>query len=166
MGILLLTSCALQHLLDWDKAPKPQHVPLVSITDSVMKVRVDSARSWTVSTVKKIEEYWPYESHCGLFAHVNGSCIGTFAWRVDLQDGSRFYAFTPHGQYIPIAQGDTALFIFQRRVVFELQKCEEQQGAAGSAYCNYHMEDVLVSNYDLLPPSDSIRVAEMFKAKK
>ena len=164
-ALIGLTGCGLRHLLDWDRAPAPHHAQLVSVTDSVLTTRVAQARSWVVGTVRHVTEWWEFDSHCGLFAQAQNACTGTQAYRIDLVDGSRFFAFVPHGQWLPFAEGDTALFILQRRVVFRLQKCNEQQGAAGSAYCDYYLEDVLVSNYDLLPPADSARVAAAFAAR-
>src|SRR5437867_2220186 len=44
-ALIGLTGCGLRHLLDWDRAPAPHHAQLVSVTDSVLTMRVAQARS-------------------------------------------------------------------------------------------------------------------------
>lgn len=149
-------------------SPMPRLVPMLpQEPDSLGWVaaaeRIAQADGYITGRIIKLEEDWTYDDPCGLITIVRHGCDGTVTYKLHVENAERdkwLWAFTPAYGMFGLFVGERAVFVWRRTLAYRYQECKQHQGMSG--YCGYDMLDALTGDLDVLPPTDSARVAALF----
>jgi len=153
-------------------SPTPKLVPMLPVEpDSIgwlsARERIAQADGVIVGKIKEIKEDWLYDDPCGFVRIVQHQCDGTVTYRLDVVNEQRskwLWTFAHAYGTFGLFAGEEAIFVWKRLPIDRLKECRER-AAMYSGSCSYDLLDVLTSDLDVLPVSDSAKVLNLYHEK-
>ncbi len=139
---------------------------LVPARDRILGENLIDAEHVVAGRLVDLDEAFEYERLGGLLLGLFGNkAVVPLAYNAEVRVDSTLLGhergtlsitfFAPRGARIP-AQGETAIWVLHRRVLWRLQRCSEQQGFTSTG-CPYDIGLALDSDDDVRPPGPGAR---------
>lgn len=162
----ILAGCAV--LNPGSEVPAPRAVQPHEYPVALIAHGVAAADGVVVGVVKKVENEWEYDVYCHFPTQFLG-CKPQIAWRVEVDGprGGEVWAFPPAGQWLPIAPGMGAIFLYAKEWITPVAKCERMGQFASSCFRTSGMQvRQVVDTLDILPLADTVVVDSLRRAHR
>ncbi len=160
---LLLCACVILN----PGVPTPKAMQLHEYPDSLIKISLVASDGVAAGTVVKVDNNWDYDVSCHFPTQFMG-CKNQNAFEITLEKlhGGKDYlwGFPPRGQYLPVAEGMQAIFLYQSIWIIPVDKCEHMgQFTQACLQTQGVLAKVVTDTLDIIPLSDTTKVDSLRK---